>query len=351
LQYAVATPLKDVTPPGVTLMTFPGLLAAFDPSPLRPGRGYEIFYQNHGTVFFSTSIDLVTASPPVAVAVVPQNKSAPGIGSCLAKSIGRSDDGKQYVMLQFCESSFDYPNRRLTEGLRALVAADPTEAGAFKPASPDGIAYHDHGDQQLLNDGERQRCVASQVFFQNYTTPGFTPTNAGEQTLKCCDNAGCLFRRLASTRTSEGGLHWSNSSACSQAFRGDVEITDLLLQITSLLLQTTDLFRIIQDAEFTPSFAMAPEDQRLRAPVVEPHRVRRRANPHEPPFLELCDQALAEIPRRKCRPGNCQHAGSAARGCAALHPSTGIGSVCMCGCQDLECTIVDCGVFSTLVLV
>ena len=64
--------------------------------------------------------------------------------------------------------------------------------------------------------------MASQIFFQNYTTPGFTPTNASEQTLKYCDNAGCLFRRLASTRTSEDGLHWSNSSACNQAFRGDV---------------------------------------------------------------------------------------------------------------------------------
>jgi hypothetical protein len=72
-----------------------------------------------------------------------------------------------------------------------------------------------------------------------------------------------------------------------------LEITDPLGQITDLLLQTTDLFRIIQDAEFTPAVAVAPEDQRLRAPAVEQHRVRRCADPHELPFLELGDHALA----------------------------------------------------------
>ena len=50
---------------------------------------------------------------------------------------------------------------------------------------------------------------------------GYTPKNVSKQTLKYCDNAGCLFRRVAASRVSSDGIHWSRSSACNETLVGD----------------------------------------------------------------------------------------------------------------------------------
>ena len=56
----------------------------------------------------------------------------------------------------------------------------------------------------------------SQVTFQHVVTPGYDPPKPDKQTMKYCDNAGCKYRRMISTRTSATGLRWSNSSTCNQ---------------------------------------------------------------------------------------------------------------------------------------
>ena len=199
---------------------------------MRPADGYEIFYSNvtchdaavtacsSSAVFFATTKDLRTVhSTPVnvaAIGVVPG--SNPANLSCYPKTIGRSANGSQYAMLMYCETTGGAADRRLSEGARALVASDPTKPHAF--AGPGHVAFHDHDDQMLLWDGPRNRWVASQITFQNWTTAGYLPANTTAQSLKFCDNAGCLFRRVGSTRVSEDGVGWSRSSACNETFRG-----------------------------------------------------------------------------------------------------------------------------------
>jgi hypothetical protein len=212
------------------------LVAAFDPSPLRPDDGYEIFFTNvtNGTgtsaLFFATTLDwrvLSPARPPVVVAalgLLPAGASPANL-SCIAKSVGRSDDGARYTLMTFCEAPL--PGQpaggrgdRLSEGVRPLVADGATlRTRGF--SGPPRVTFHDHDDQQLLWDAPRSRWVDSQITFQNWTTAGFAPPNATQQTKKYCDNAGCLFRRVASARVSADGLAWSRSTACNETFKGD----------------------------------------------------------------------------------------------------------------------------------
>ena len=202
------------------------LLAAFDPNPLRPDAGYEIFFSNSTSkaanassyVYFATTNKAFTAlnAAPVkaaSIGVVNGSTLNPPL-HCYPKSVGRSDDGTSYVMMMFCERG----SVRMSEGIRSLRSLNPTRPFSF--AGSADVAYHDHDDQQLIYDAPRDRWVVSQITFQNYTTPGFSPT--ANHSKKYCDNAGCLFRRIVSTRTSaDGGLSWSNSSACNAAFHGD----------------------------------------------------------------------------------------------------------------------------------
>jgi hypothetical protein len=221
VQYALATPLADLTPE-VPLAALPSpqakLIEVFEPSPLRPNAGYELFYIDNQSTFFVTTVDFRTLSVAVKVDTLPDGSNKSGIiAACEAvKSIGRSDDGHSYVMLQFCRQT--HKKHITSGGLRALVATDPTKPFAFRPSDPDVFAYHDHDSQHLIFDSERQLWIASQILLQNYTTPGFDPADPSKQSLKYCDNVGCLFRRVLSTRTSADGYRWSNSSACNSWF-------------------------------------------------------------------------------------------------------------------------------------
>ena len=67
-----------------------------------------------------------------------------------------------------------------------ITSSNPTVPFSFTGSV--AVAYHDHDDQQLIYDAPRDRWVVSQITFQNYTTPGFTPT--ANHSKKYCDNAG-----------------------------------------------------------------------------------------------------------------------------------------------------------------
>jgi hypothetical protein len=155
--YQVAPALAPIA---TTSLILPKLVAAFDPNPLRPAAGYELFFVHKGAVYFTTSPDLQVNSPPVRVALLPVcingTKTTPcangTVEGCIVKTIGRSDAGDSYAMMQFCEGAG--PQRRLSEGVRALTTSDPRVADSFTGSLT--VAYHDHDDQQLIYDGDRQ---------------------------------------------------------------------------------------------------------------------------------------------------------------------------------------------------
>jgi hypothetical protein len=120
LLYPVAPPLAPVTTGGGSAVSLDlgvgaTLLAVFDPSPLRPGRGYEVFFTNvtgapRGSpllpppppptaVFFGTTTDLTSGltSTPVNVADIGVVPSSDPPLSCYPKTVGRSDDGTRSV--------------------------------------------------------------------------------------------------------------------------------------------------------------------------------------------------------------------------------------------------------------
>jgi hypothetical protein len=130
---------------------------------------------------------------------------------CKPKTLGRSGGGNQYVFLAFCSfpayGKCGLPPSIPGEGVHAFISSDVRVPDSFKPRDPAGgmrgsFAFNDHDDQQLLWDSQRERFVISQVTFQNVTTPGYTPTDPSRQTMKYCDNAGCKYRRVTSTRVS-----------------------------------------------------------------------------------------------------------------------------------------------------
>eukprot|EP01009_Symbiontida_sp_KSa7_P004137 NODE_200_length_1216_cov_795.913453_g159_i0.p1 GENE.NODE_200_length_1216_cov_795.913453_g159_i0~~NODE_200_length_1216_cov_795.913453_g159_i0.p1 ORF type:complete len:389 (+),score=76.14 NODE_200_length_1216_cov_795.913453_g159_i0:30-1169(+) len=113
-------------------------------------------------------------------------------------------------MGQFC-----YHNTNASAwGVYAYVCSDPWKPDCFARG---GFVFHDHDVQNLFWDSEGSQWVDLQIMFQNWTTQGFRPADQNH-TLKYCDNAGCIFRRVISTRTSLDGLRWSNSSGCNQTF-------------------------------------------------------------------------------------------------------------------------------------
>jgi hypothetical protein len=227
LQYPTATPVL----PGIATALPPDLFAVLEPSPLRPAAGFEIFYLVNGsTLMFAAAQDLngPLTQPPVRVFDF-ATQLQPG-WVCKPKTLGRSGGGNQYVFLAFCSfpayGKCGLPPSIPGEGVHAFISSDVRVPDSFKPRDPAGgmrgsFAFNDHDDQQLLWDSQRERFVISQVTFQNVTTPGYTPTDPSRQTMKYCDNAGCKYRRVTSTRVSVDGWHWSNSSTCDQPLACD----------------------------------------------------------------------------------------------------------------------------------
>jgi hypothetical protein len=253
LQYEAATPVANLTAPGMRLPPG-GAREIFDPNPRRPTAGYELWAAaaapaprrrgelhaagaaeagGGAAVTFSTTVDFATLSAPVVVGTLPLG--------CKLKTVGRSDDGARYLLLAFCHGAGGRASKgdgtaTHSEGIRTFTTTAPHVAGSLRPADPGAgrpgaFAFVDHDDQQLLWDpgGGRQggRWVAFQIMFQDWRTPGYAPTNATAfghnqtRTLKYCDNSGCDQRRVPSFRTADAdGRGWSNSSGCAGGAEG-----------------------------------------------------------------------------------------------------------------------------------
>jgi hypothetical protein len=131
---------NDVTP----IFARPtGLFAALEPSPLRPAEGFELFFLNGTALMFAAAPGLGRPSA-TAVRVFDLATQVASGWACKPKTLGRSGDGKRYVLLAFC----DYPRNGKCgsppaipgEGVHAFVSTDVRTPDSFKPRDPaDGM--------------------------------------------------------------------------------------------------------------------------------------------------------------------------------------------------------------------
>ena len=174
---------------GLTSVVEGGLL---EPNPMdTEGAGFEIFYVLDGKVMYVTTPDFSAYSTPLAVAALHLDKAT----ICKVKSMARSEDGAQYVVMTICPDV----------GFRPMTSGWPLKANSFSHlhATP---AFWDHDDITLaFGNGQ---FVAFQITFQNQSQPKAYCDNVG---LRACAMG---YRRVVTLRTSTDGLAWSNDAAC-----------------------------------------------------------------------------------------------------------------------------------------